>query len=679
MKAVMTWLERNMGLVLLVGTAVALAGVTFAGLRGLPLDDAHASRHELEAGRYHAILSLNKGSDKPLLLSDEGRTLLDVSGWESRIRVNGSERALYRHEYGVAREGGTAYLTWSAPEYALEQRVLVSEEGVRLEWWFVRAPRTGPQEVVVEIGQYAYLMRDASLVERTVRFALDPWDPREAPPKPVRPEPYAVTLAFDRAPDALWFGETERGVDSVHVAVRLADAPEGEPTLLFAQTVTYERGGLPPADGALPTRAIPVDDKDPHSLRLRAGSYQALVATGKGSERPVLRTLQGRDLFEVTAWESHVTVNGTKTILYRHDANVSVERENATLTWALADHRVEESVRLTSEGLEVAWRYVREPGEGPQDVQLSVAAFARYMGNASAQGREVRYHVQDADGRPLTVRVLFDRDVDGLRFAQAPGGTDAFHALVRFAAAPQGQGLDVLAMRVWAEEGTLPPLEGRPALREGVPLRIEEPPRIELRAGDLLATVALNKGSDKPLLRHAPTGRALMEVSAWESFLRVDGEERILYRHEALLNVTDDEVCLRWVDPAFTLRQCIALSSDDLTVRWSWLRAPGAPAQDVRLQVGHFAAFLLQESHEPGKGVHYVLSPRAPGEAPWETGEAGHIVHLAFSPEPERVDFGRAVGGTDAVRATWALDAPPEGVETLFFTETVRVAPKVKE
>lgn len=460
----MPWLDRNMGIVILVVTALILAGVALQSAKEVDVADTLLRRTTLEAGDYRATVSFNKGSDKPLVTSPQGRSLLDVSSWESTLTVNGTTRTLYRLEYNAHADGDVAYVTWSDFDYALEERIEVTDGGVNVEWRWLRKPDTGAQDVQLTVGHFAYYMENVTTDGASVQYELPPRDPRVPDERDESDAPYAVRVAFDRPPDALWLGETPEGIDAFHVAYRLDEPPGGQAIPIFRETITFQREPLPPlAEAELARVARPIQVQTPPGIRLQADEYHATIALGKGSDRPSLSTPDGRVLLDVSGWESVLAVNGVERLLYRHEYEVNLTHDEACLRWIDPAYALRECVHVSSENVTIRWDWLREPDAPPQDVLLTLAHFGFYMQDGAVDGRVASYGLPKDDPREAggeadagdvayRVRVEADRDVEAFFGVDTEGRTDAFRFRAPLSDPVAGEWVPLLVETITYEE-----------------------------------------------------------------------------------------------------------------------------------------------------------------------------------------------------------------------------------
>lgn len=669
MRRAMVWLDRNVGLVIVLGCLLVMSGMTWAATRNAPVEEALLKRLELSEGDHRAAISLSKGTEKPIVYSPEGRTLLDTSAWETRLLVDGEAHALYRDAYNAAADGDVAYVTWSAPGYQLEQRVETRGDGVTVQWSWLRKAGAPPQDVVLEVGQYAYHMQEASFDGRQIAYRLSAADPRSPPPFPVDPAPYAVRVHLDRTPDLLWFGETSEGIDGVHFRYNLSDPPEGRQVPVFTQRITYERGDVPLPTASGERRSVPALDPQASEVRLAAGDLRVSLPLFHGAHKPLLRDVDGRDLLEVSGWESTLEVDGERFPLYRQAYEVAHDDASATVTWRGEGHALEQRIRLTDASLSVEWSWLREEGAPRQDVTLEVAHFSRYMASPTADAGRLAWRL---DGSDRVVDARFEPAPARLRVGETPEGIDSFRAAWTLADPPAGVRVPLANATFTLTRGD-PPVLGPPVERIASPVEDREAGIILLGAGDLRALLATDRGAQQPVLRTAD-GRDLLEVSSRGSLLEYAGQPwRTLplsaYDHRA--RIEDGRACVLYEEGVFAFRECVGLTQDNATVAWEWRRAPGGTEPDLRLTLAHFAFFMRDPTFDDGT-LGYLLDPVDPREGPSEGPR--HRIVARFDPAPDDAFFGGPPGSTDALRAVFRLEGDTGGewrpVTTLEVTRS---------
>lgn len=657
----MAWLDRNMGVTILVAATLVLSGLAYAAVRDAPVRENILKRVDLAAGEYRASVAYAKGSDKPILYSPDERTLLDVSAWESVLTVNGTRQPLYRLEYNTASDGNVVHITWGSPAFALEQRIELREDGLRIDWSWLRAPRSGSQLVDLEVGLFAYWMESARFDGTSVTYRLAATDPRYPPPLAgvADTRDYAVNVTFDRAPDGLWFGETPDGVDGVHARFVLLDAPAGAVVPFFSQRVTYERTDAPrPPSGDAERRGIPFQAGAADEASIAAGAYAASIPLGKGTDKPLLREKDGRHLLDYSAWASTLRVNGTLQPLYALEYNVTTTREDARIAWRGEGFTLEERVSLTDARAELVWVWRADAGGASQEVELDVARFGRYLENASLGAQAVAFTLPARDpafpdeargDAPYAVRLDFDRPPARTLLGETPEGVDSVRTSFRFRAEP-GEEKVVLHERVTFRRGEADALDGAPAPRVAVPVEDPAARALLLHAGDYRASVAHGKGSDKPLVRHAD-GTTLLEWSGWETNLWVNGEGPVpLYRHEYLVNLTGELPCIDWLGVGYTLRQCLEVTADGVVSRWAW-RQDDERVRDFILEIAHFAPFGADARVE-GQTMRYSAG--------------GHDLALSWDAPAFATRFGVGDERIDAFRLEYRFALRPGAFVPLF-------------
>lgn len=662
MKGLMAFLDQRIGAIILVGALLAMGGLTWSAMVDAPVEEALLKRIELESGDHRAAISLTKGTEKPILFSPDGRTLLDVSAWETRLKVNGETSVLYRDVYNAHSDGKVAYVTWSNPRYQLEERIEADEDGVTIRWAWMRQLGAPPQNVTVELAQYAYYMEQASLRDRVITYRLAAADPRQDA-APADATPYVVRIGLDREPDLAWFGETPQGVDGVRLRYDVLDPPAGLSVPFLTQRITYERtdAALPPPEGE--RRAVPSLDEETREVVLRANGLRLVLPLFDGAHKPLLQNSDGRDLVEISGWETTLSLGGGAPVpLYRHPFRVVHDDEGAAVSWLVGASTLEQRISLASDALDVEWWWTQDPDEAPRNLTLEVAHFSRYMENLTADGQRAAWRLNGTD---LVLDARLDPRPARLRFGATPEGADSMRAAFRLDAPVGRDPVLVGRMSLRLVDGAPLPVLGPPAERVAAPLLDHDTGVVHLGAGDLHATLSTTRSADHPTLRYAPTDRALLEVSARQSILHVEGQPPFaLHAFDHATRVEEDRACTTWEDAAWALRECVRLTSDGMNLTWEWQRAPGAGAVRAELTLAHFAFFLRDPTYADGL-LGYLLED---GEGP------RHRLAARFDPAPVRGFFGGPPGATDAFRAVYVLggDEPEGEWTTVAHVEVTR-------
>jgi len=648
------WMNRNMGALIAGATLLLLVGAGIAATRSVPVDDAFRREARLEGPTMDALVALTRSDAKPILVDGE-RTLLDVSAWDSVLRVNGTEHRLHQLEYNVATDGRETHVTWSFPGYSLTERVTMEDDGAAtLQWSFLRGAKAGPQDVSLELGQFAFFLRNASASGHEVRFRLDANDPRfEAPARATDPRDYEVVVAFDRAPASLWFGQgAQGGVDAFHVGFVGADPKPGEPLLLFEEKVRYSRVSTPRPAGNAPAVALP-RALERGDAALDAGDLEAVLRVSQPTSKPAL-LYQGAQVLDVSSLDASLLVNATRVRLADLGRTVEAADRGVAVTWHGEGYRLVENVTLDADAMHVLWSWLRDEASGPQHVELELSHYAQGLANATVARTGFAQDVPAGEGR-VAVRASFDPPASAAWTTSGADGADAQRARFTLEDPPAGNLTRIVEETFAVAPGPVEPA----ALPQEIRARLyfnESARSYALDAGDYRVRISTTNGADKPLLS-SPAGRALLEISGWESALSVNGDSRALY-HSDVEVVPGDAPCLVWSGPEGKLRECLNVTSADLRIAWSWWRAPGEPAQDVRLRLAHFGG----PQSEAGINVTHVDYRLEAG--PQESDNRSYFVHGHLSRAPDGFSF-----APDAFRLDYALHDPPEGQWTPFFDE----------
>jgi hypothetical protein len=113
-----TFLWRHIDRILIAAGFVHLMVILGATIRNLTRMYAVEVPEEvrLPGGSFTALYTLNAGMNKPALLNRYGDALVEFSGWNSYVTVDGVTADLWSHAFGIEldRSGNRAYLTWSS-------------------------------------------------------------------------------------------------------------------------------------------------------------------------------------------------------------------------------------------------------------------------------------------------------------------------------------------------------------------------------------------------------------------------------------------------------------------------------------------------------------------------------------------------------------------------------------
>ncbi|MBI4260760.1 MAG: hypothetical protein HY658_09375 [Actinobacteria bacterium] len=194
--------------------------------------------------------------------------------------------------------------------------------------------------------------------------------------------------------------------------------------------------------------------------------------------------------------------------------------------------------------------------------------------------------------------------------------------------------------------------------------------------GQMTATLSLTSGAGRPRLTAFDV--PLVEFSAWDSTLVVDGKPRSLWDHHFNYNVDVQDaraaVTIEADDGSYQMEQLIRLVGDRAEVEWYFvpLRRIGL----VKLQVGHFNWFWVGAWREGNKVV--VLAPEL-GREMLEDGvrpAEARIVEITVGKTPVKAGY----AGTDLVNffsTSYVLESPAVGERVLLAREVVRMGPVV--
>lgn len=127
---------------------------------------------QLDAGDLVALYTLNSGMNKPAILNRRGDALVEFSGWNSYISVDGVTADLWTHSWNIEldRARRRAFFTWSsAPlrqsdpqarrvrRYHLQQVTTLDGPRALVEYYIV--PNDPVNQVRLTVGLYGWYLR----------------------------------------------------------------------------------------------------------------------------------------------------------------------------------------------------------------------------------------------------------------------------------------------------------------------------------------------------------------------------------------------------------------------------------------------------------------------------------------------------------------------------------------
>ena len=128
----------------------------------------------LDGGALTALYTLNAGMNKPAILNGRGDALVEFSGWDSFVSVDGVSADLWSHAFNIEldRARDRAFLTWSSVplrqddpgqeghhrRYQLEQVVTLLGPRTVVEYYII--PNEPVRTVDLTVGAYKWYLRD---------------------------------------------------------------------------------------------------------------------------------------------------------------------------------------------------------------------------------------------------------------------------------------------------------------------------------------------------------------------------------------------------------------------------------------------------------------------------------------------------------------------------------------
>lgn len=199
--------------------------------------------------------------------------------------------------------------------------------------------------------------------------------------------------------------------------------------------------------------------------------------------------------------------------------------------------------------------------------------------------------------------------------------------------------------------------------------------------GDITVAYALNAGNNKPVFfnRH---GDALVEYSAWSSFITVDGITLDLWSHA--FNIYSDKqtgrlhLTMSSVAPGsrrggpepknYQIEQQVEVTGNTATIKYFII--PNEPVRTVRLLLGHYGWYLQRPRLDGGTATFERANLTR------ETSERGGApsrytsVSVRFGLHGT-VELLRNQYGSYALNVTYFVENPPPFVKTLIAAETI--------
>ena len=127
----------------------------------------------LDGAALTALYTLNAGMNKPAILNHRGDALVEFSGWDSSVTVDGVSADLWSHAFNIEldRARNRAFLTWSSVplrqddpgqghhrRYQIEQVVTLLGPRAVVEYYII--PNEPVRTVDLTVGAYKWYLRD---------------------------------------------------------------------------------------------------------------------------------------------------------------------------------------------------------------------------------------------------------------------------------------------------------------------------------------------------------------------------------------------------------------------------------------------------------------------------------------------------------------------------------------
>lgn len=196
---------------------VALSARTLGSLERAVVRDAPEALR-LEGESYVLLYSLNSGMNKPAVLNTAGDVLVELSGWNSEVVVDGVRADLGRHGFHVEldRERGRGYLAFSSlplresePSRAEVRKYQIAQvaslQGDRVVVEYAIIPNEPVHRAVLTLGLYRWYYTHLVRRGRTLSFQSSDLS-RAAAEQHLRPRrltPVQVTFSDDPQVEAL--------------------------------------------------------------------------------------------------------------------------------------------------------------------------------------------------------------------------------------------------------------------------------------------------------------------------------------------------------------------------------------------------------------------------------------------------------------------------------------------
>jgi hypothetical protein len=211
----------------------------------------------LDGGDLIALYTLNSGMNKPAILNRFGDALIEFSGWNSYVTVDGVTADLWSHAFNIEldRERNRAFLTWSSiplrqsgpdgrrvRKYQIEQVVTLNGPTATVEYYVI--PNEPVQRVQLVLGLFKWYFVDLKPSGDRLSFLSTDLSRQQAEDK-IRPRRLTPTEINSWRPDRYRIMSNEHGPFEVEAAF-VANSPKPFERLLIAR-IYLKRTDEPPS------------------------------------------------------------------------------------------------------------------------------------------------------------------------------------------------------------------------------------------------------------------------------------------------------------------------------------------------------------------------------------------------------------------------------------------------